>query len=281
MNWDTALSSFMASDAYNGIKTRVKADRESGNVYPDSKSVFRALTLCPLDKVRVVIFGQDPYHTPDTADGLAFSSLQDKRPPSLEVIFKEAYNDLAIKQSKNKTYEEFFSSNSLENWTKLGFLLLNTSMTVKEGDPDSHGDIGWSYFIAAIIEALNLHAKRRIVFLLWGKRAQSLIPLIDDKKHMYFQAPHPAAELYDKKEQTFTGCGHFSLVRDIVCSLMSENNANDEFDTDKIIKVITERYPGEYDRISSYMERGFIFRKRINSEAFNKNISTFENLLST
>lgn len=281
MNWDTVLSSFMASDVYNSIKTRVKSDREKGNVYPDSKSVFRALSLTPLDKVRVVVFGQDPYSTPDTADGLAFSSLQTDRPPSLEVILKEAYTDLNISQSKNKTYEEFFKSNSLENWTKLGFLLLNMSLTVQEGNPDSHGEIGWRSFIEEIVKALNEHAKRRIVFLLWGKKAQSLIPLIEQgQKHLYFKAPHPASELYGNGDQKFSGCGHFSLARDIVCSLMSENNANDEFDTDKIYKVISERYPMEVDHIHSYISKGYIFRKRINNEAFQKNVATFESLLS-
>ncbi len=282
MNWDDALYDFMQSDLMKSVKQRVKKDREKYNVYPDKKRVLRALKLCPLDKVRVVIFGQDPYNTPGTANGLAFSSDQDKTPPSLKIIFNEIYNDLNIHGSLGLTKDEYFQSNDLSNWSKAGFLLLNTTLTVIEKQPNSHANIGWLEFTKEIVNILNKHAKRRIIFLLWGKNAQQFIPLIEQgNKHMYLTAPHPAAELYGGSAK-FTGCGHFSLVRDITCSMMSTRNPDSEIEQKDLSEVLSKGYPKEVEnQVMSYVNKDWIFTGSYNQEKFHQNAKRFEKLLAT
>jgi uracil-DNA glycosylase len=279
MNWDTALKEFMSSDHIKMVKEKVKEDKKTMNVYPDAKDMFRALHLCQLQDVRVVILGQDPYHTPGTADGLCFSTRQEKRPPSLNVIFKEIYRDLQIHVEKGISMDEYFPTNSLENWTKLGFLLLNTSLTVVEGKAGSHADIGWNLFTEKVIEIIATHVKRRVIYLLWGAKAQEYIPLIEKgRKDLYFTAPHPAAEMYGN-EKKFTGCGHFSIAMSIISCWASKSNPDYQFGED-LIKVIKEMYP-EHDRILQYKEKGWIFSNPVNKDKYFKNCNTFESLIST
>jgi len=279
MNWDTVLKEFMSSDHIKEVKAKVKEDKKTMNVYPDAKDMFRALHLCELQNVRVVILGQDPYHTPGTADGLCFSTRQDKRPPSLNVIFKEIYRDLQIYQERNLIMEEYFPTNSLENWTKLGFLLLNTSLTVVEGKAGSHADIGWNKFTEKVIEIIGTEVKRRVIFMLWGKKAEEYIPLIEKSgKDLYFTAPHPAAEMYGN-EKKFTGCGHFSLAMNIISSWASKSNPDYQF-SEEIESVIKKLYP-ESDRILEYKNKGWIFSTPLNNEKHLKNCNIFESLIST
>ena len=238
---------------------------------------MRAFKECPLDKLRVVIFGQDPYHN-GSADGLAFSTRAEKRPASLNVIFKEIYRDLDIKQRHGDSIEEYFETNDLTQWTKIGFLLLNTCLTVTEGKANSHKDFGWDEFILFVIDVINKYAPRPVIFLLWGNNAAKLIPKIKEGTHIYFTSPHPAAELYGG-ESKFSGCGHFSLVRDIVCSWMSKSNPDSEFEMELLEKVINE-YP-EKDRIFEYIDQGKILSNAFNGDKFRSNIRKFEEVIST
>jgi uracil-DNA glycosylase len=145
---------------------------------------YRALARTPFDKVKVVILGQDPYHTPGVANGLAFSTDPHVRvlPPSLRNIFRELVSDIAVPQPR---------TGDLTPWAERGVLLLNTSLTVEPGKPGSHRDIGWDVFTTEVIKSLNEHRKN-LVFLLWGRHAQSFHPLITAKRHHVLRSPHPS-----------------------------------------------------------------------------------------
>src|SRR5690625_4543743 len=145
--------------------------------------IFNSLHFTPFTNVKAVILGQDPYHGPNQALGLSFSVQPGiKRPPSLENIFTELENDLGFKRP---------SHGYLLNWAKEGVLLLNTVLTVRQGQAHSHRGKGWETFTNKVIETLN-KKKHPIVYILWGRAAQSKIPLIDTKKHHILQAPHPS-----------------------------------------------------------------------------------------
>ena len=147
---------------------------------------------------RVVILGQDPYHGPNQAHGLAFSVKTGvSLPPSLKNIFLELQSDCGIQPS---------SDGCLEKWAKQGVLLLNNSLTVTAGQPQSHANFGWQQFTDSVIRHLNKHPQR-IVYLLWGRHAQSKIPLIDKSKHIILTAPHPSPL---SSHRGFFGCKHFS-----------------------------------------------------------------------
>lgn len=174
-------------------------------VFPDATEIFTAFQLTPYDKVRVVIIGQDPYHTPNTAHGLAFSSKGIIIPPSLSIIFAELKNDLYPGGD-----EKMFKSPNLSGWAHQGVLLLNMILTVRQAEPLVHEKMGWLEFTAAAIKALQSHPKP-IAFVLWGKKAQAVKPLITNPAHLVLEAPHPASELY-KHGAGFFECKHFSKV---------------------------------------------------------------------
>ena len=166
--------------------------------FPPARQIFRAFDLCPFDKVRVVIIGQDPYHDVNQAHGLCFS-VQDgvKVPPSLENIYKELYRDLGkpIPTSGNLTY-----------WAEQGVLLLNATLTVEAHKAGSHQGKGWEELTDAAIQALNKQ-RDNIVFMLWGSYAQRKGQLIDRKRHLVLTAVHPSPL---SAYRGFIGCGHFS-----------------------------------------------------------------------
>lgn len=283
-NWNTVLAPVLNGNTGESIKKFLKERRQQVNVYPEGKNIFRAFDLCPFDTVRVVILGQDPYYTPGTADGLAFSTKQTERPKSLEVIFKEIYKDLNIQYMHNITFEEYFPTNDLEKWAKNGFLLLNTALTVEEGKPGSHTNIGWDEVITAAINALN--EKGHILYLLWGKEAQKYIPKIDVKnKNLYFKATHPAAELYNE-EAGFLGCRHFSVLRDCLPgmegrNLFPEYNLDACFDKEKAKQIVKECFPLEADHICDYIDKELLIRIPFNRDAYWKEVRNFEDMLST
>jgi len=155
----------------------------SKKVFPPRKEIFRAFSLTPPNKVKVVIIGQDPYHGQGEANGLAFSVNKGiKLPPSLRNIYKELEDDLGIKAPTH---------GDLSAWAKQGVLLLNSILTVRENTPGSHRKIGWEEYTDSIIQEIS-NSKKHIVFILWGKYAQKKKELIDSDKHLIIESPHPS-----------------------------------------------------------------------------------------
>ena len=152
-------------------------------IYPPGSKIFNALNLTPFTSVKVIILGQDPYHGQNQANGLSFSvEIGNKIPPSLQNIFKELYSDLNILPSQH---------GDLSNWAKQGVLLLNTILTVESSKPSSHSNKGWEIFTDKILHSLS-SLKENLVFILWGKKAQEKILLIDESKHKILKSPHPS-----------------------------------------------------------------------------------------
>ena len=152
-------------------------------IYPPGSKIFNALNLTPFTSVKVIILGQDPYHGQNQANGLSFSvEIGNKIPPSLQNIFKELNSDLNILPSKH---------GDLSNWAKQGVLLLNTILTVESSKPSSHSNKGWEIFTDKILHSLS-SLKENLVFILWGKKAQEKISLIDESKHKILKSPHPS-----------------------------------------------------------------------------------------
>ena len=152
-------------------------------IYPPGSKIFNALNLTPFKSVKVIILGQDPYHGQNQANGLSFSvEIGNKIPPSLQNIFKELYSDLNIYPSQH---------GDLSNWAKQGVLLLNTILTVEASKPSSHSNKGWEIFTDKILHSLS-SLKENLVFILWGKKAQEKISLIDKSKHKILKSTHPS-----------------------------------------------------------------------------------------
>lgn len=284
-NWKSILAPVLESKKMQEIKTFLKDERSKKNIYPAGKDVFRAFDLCPYDQTKVVIIGQNPYHQPGVADGLAFSTQQPKRPQSLEVIFKEIYRDLNIQYFQDITFEEFFPSSNLEKWTRMGFLLLNSSLTVEEGKAESHLDIGWQEVTKAAIMGLNAK-EHQVIFLLWGKEAKVFEQYVDPKsKNIVFTAAHPAAELY-KENAGFYGCRHFSLVRDVLpiingIDIFPQHNLDSCFDKDKAKGIIRQFYPMEAERICKYIDEELMIHIPINKAKYWEEVRNFERNIST
>ena len=168
------------------------------SIFPKGANWFRALDLTPLDQVRVVILGQDPYHGPGQAHGLCFSVPPDVRPPpSLVNIYKELASDLGITPARH---------GFLENWAKQGVLLLTSVLTVEMGRAASHRDRGWERFTDAVIREVNAKDEP-VVFMLWGSYAQKKAAFVDTSKHLVLKAPHPSPL---SAHNGFFGCRHFS-----------------------------------------------------------------------
>lgn len=174
-------------------------------IYPKGKQIFNAFNSTPFNKVKVVIIGQDPYHSEGQAHGLSFSVPDGVTPPpSLINIFKEIKNDLGIEPPK---------SGSLERWAQQGVFLLNAVLTVRAGAPASHSTIGWITFTDAVIKTIS-DKKNGVVFLLWGNFAKSKKELIDTNKHYVLEAAHPSP----LARGAFFGCKHFSKTNQILIS---------------------------------------------------------------
>ena len=286
MNWKEVLAPALQSQKMQEIKKFLQEERNTKNIYPDGKSVFRAFELCPYEQTRVVILGQDPYHTPGTADGLAFSTQQKEIPPSLLVIFKEIYKDLNIQYYHNTSFEDFFPNGNLEGWAKRGFLLLNTVLTVEEGKAGSHKDLGWDIVIKAVFDGLN-KKDHQVIFLLWGKEAQKYKSLIGlNTKHVSFSAAHPAAELYADNKGGFTGCRHFSIVRDILPEIEGRNvfptaGLDVCFDKDKAKAIVREHYPIDAEQICKYIDEELFIQLPVNKDIYWREVRKFEVAIST
>lgn len=197
-NWLNIISSFFDSEVGLNLFNFLEKERRMFEVYPSEEDVFNACSLTPFDDVKVVLLGQDPYHGVGQAHGLSFSIKgEQKLPPSLKNIFKEQAEDLSIPHNTN---------GNLENWARQGVLLLNTVLTVRAGEANSHQKNGWEILTDTMIKTLS-EQKENLVFLLWGKNAQSKISLIDSEKHLILTAPHPSPL---SAHSGFFGCKHFS-----------------------------------------------------------------------
>ncbi len=197
-SWKEALKEEFAKPYFAELAEFVRKEYKSAKVYPPPKFVFRAFELCPFNKVRVVILGQDPYHGQGQADGLCFSVPEGvAMPPSLQNIYKEIQDDLGL---------EIPASGNLERWAKQGVFLLNATLTVRAKNPGSHQHRGWEQFTDAVIKTLS-DKKENLVFLLWGKYAQEKGVVIDRKKHLVLTAAHPSPY---SASAGFFGCHHFS-----------------------------------------------------------------------
>lgn len=199
-SWHTALSSEFDKLYFLHLAERVRSAYAGAvPVYPRGRDIFRALDACPLESVRVVILGQDPYHGAGQAEGLAFSVPEGiPVPPSLQNIKKEIANDLGQPSQ--------IAQGHLMPWVEQGVLLLNTTLTVYEGQANAHQGWGWETFTDRIIEVLNARS-RPMVFMLWGSPARRKGSMIDRSKHCVLEAPHPSPL---SAHRGFMGCRHFS-----------------------------------------------------------------------
>lgn len=197
-SWKKVLKDEFEKDYFLNLSTDIHATYLSSLVYPPPQYLFTAFSLCPFDKVKVVILGQDPYHGPGQAHGLSFSVPKGiKIPPSLRNIYKEVESDIGTLPP---------DSGNLERWASQGVLLLNATLTVEAGKPGSHQKRGWEDFTDAVIEKIS-QEKEHVVFMLWGNFARSKKILIDDSKHLVLEATHPSPF---SAHSGFFGCKHFS-----------------------------------------------------------------------
>ena len=197
-SWKNALAGEFGKPYFESLVRFLHKEKAEGKViYPPGSQIFRAFELTPVDNLKVVILGQDPYHGPGQAHGLSFSvSAGVPAPPSLKNIFKEIETDLGVRMSG---YPD------LEKWARQGVLLLNAVLTVRAGSPTSHGKIGWEEFTDAVIRYISDNCEG-VVFMLWGNFARSKSALIDKSRHHVLEAAHPSPLV----RGAFFGCRHFS-----------------------------------------------------------------------
>ena len=202
--WNKILKEEMQKDYYQELQAFVQKRRAEVRVFPEEKNVFNALELTPFESVKVVILGQDPYHGFGQAHGLSFSVQKGiPLPPSLKNIYKELQGDIG---------GEFPTEGDLSHWAKQGVLLLNTVLTVEEGNANSHKGKGWEKLTNRLIESLN-ELKHPVIFILWGKPAQDKEKLITNPNHVILKAPHPSPL---SAYRGFFGSKPFSRVNDIL-----------------------------------------------------------------
>lgn len=203
-SWKKALAEEFDKPYFRELVAELHREKQAGiTVYPPGGSIFKAFDLCPLDKVKVVILGQDPYHNPGQAMGLSFSVPEGvAAPPSLKNIFKEIESDLGIRMS---------GSTDLTPWARQGVLLLNSVLTVRAGAAASHSGLGWQEFTDAVIRIIS-ETRDGVVFLLWGNYAKTKAPLIDISRHHILAAAHPSP----LARGAFFGCRHFSRANEIL-----------------------------------------------------------------
>ena len=202
--WNEILAEEMQKDYYQELQAFVQKRRAEVRVFPEEKNVFNALELTPFESVKVVILGQDPYHGFGQAHGLSFSVQKGiPLPPSLRNIYKELQEDIG---------GELPTEGDLSHWAKQGVLLLNTVLTVEEGNANSHKGMGWERLTNRLIESLN-GLKHPVIFILWGKPAQDKEKLITNPNHVILKAPHPSPL---SAYRGFFGSKPFSKVNDIL-----------------------------------------------------------------
>ena len=202
--WNEILAEEMQKDYYQELQAFVQKRRAEVRVFPEEKNVFNALELTPFESVKVVILGQDPYHGFGQAHGLSFSVQKGiPLPPSLRNIYKELQEDIG---------GDLPTEGDLTHWAKQGVLLLNTVLTVEEGNANSHKGMGWERLTNRLIESLN-ELKHPVIFILWGKPAQDKEKLITNPNHVILKSPHPSPL---SAYRGFFGSKPFSRVNDIL-----------------------------------------------------------------
>ena len=196
--WAKILNGEFKKEYYKELYRKVNEEYRTYRIYPPANDLFNALHFTPLEQVKVVILGQDPYHEEGQAHGLCFSVRPNVEiPPSLQNIYQELHDDLGLCIPDN---------GYLEKWAKQGVLLLNTVLTVRAHRAHSHAGIGWEQFTDAIIRAVDAQ-ERPVVFLLWGRPAQAKKALLHNPAHLVLEAPHPSPL---SAYRGFFGCRHFS-----------------------------------------------------------------------
>ena len=204
--WDEALAPLFESENYKKIHDFLKEEYTHHVVYPDMYDIFNCFRLTPLDSVKAVILGQDPYHNEGQAHGLCFSVREGvEPPPSLVNIFKELHDDVGCTVPK---------SGDLTKWAKEGVLLLNTALTVRAHRANSHKDCGWTWFTDSVIKLVS-DRREHAVFILWGANARSKKPLIDRTKHLVLECAHPSPL---SAFNGFFGCRHFSKANEFLAA---------------------------------------------------------------
>lgn len=203
-SWKELLSEEFEKPYFVSLSEYLKREKLSGiKIYPKGPDIFNAFNTTPVQDVKVVILGQDPYHGPGQAHGLSFSVPEGVAlPPSLQNIYKELYTDLGIKPA---------NSGSLIKWAQQGVFLLNAVLTVRAGEAASHSKIGWMEFTDAVISKLSKE-RDGIVFMLWGNFAKGKRDLIDTSRHFILEAPHPSP----LARGGFFGCRHFSKANEFI-----------------------------------------------------------------
>lgn len=206
-DWDEILKDEFKKEYYLKLREFLKVEYRSREIFPNMYDIFNALKLTSYKDTKVLILGQDPYHDIGQAHGLAFSVKPGiKIPPSLLNIYKEIKDEYGY---------DMPSSGYLESWSKQGVLLLNTVLTVRAHQANSHKNMGWEIFTDEIIKILN-RREDPIIFVLWGANARSKKQFIDTKKHFVLEAPHPSPL---SAHRGFFGCNHFKKINDILGSL--------------------------------------------------------------
>ena len=206
-SWQDVLADEFEKPYYHSLRDFLKKEYRTQKIHPDLYHIFEALELTPYEKVKVVILGQDPYHGANQAHGLSFSVQPGvKIPPSLNNIYKELQSDLGIKPVNH---------GNLVSWAKQGVLLLNTVLTVREGQAYSHRGQGWERLTDTIIEKLN-EREQPVVFILWGKPAQEKMKMIDKSKHIILTSSHPSPL---SAHRGFLGSKPFSKTNDALLAL--------------------------------------------------------------
>lgn len=206
-DWDELLKDEFKKEYYKNLREFLKNEYSTNVIYPNMNNIFKALKLTSYKDTKVLLLGQDPYHGENQAHGLAFSVCKGvKTPPSLLNIYKELKSDLNC----------FIPNNGyLISWAQQGVLLLNTVLTVRAHEANSHKDKGWEIFTDKIIEILN-NRNDPVIFILWGANARKKKELINSNKHYILEAPHPSPL---SAHRGFFGCNHFSKVNDILIEL--------------------------------------------------------------
>ncbi|EJG5442236.1 uracil-DNA glycosylase [Staphylococcus pseudintermedius] len=182
MDWSTIFHEIKEKHDFKAMHDFLEKEYTTQIVYPERENIYQAFDLTPFENVKVVILGQDPYHGPNQAHGLAFSVQPGaKFPPSLRNMYQELADDIGCQRT----------SPHLQDWAREGVLLLNSVLTVRQGQAHSHKDIGWETFTNEIIQAISDH-KKGVVFVLWGRPAQQKERLIDTSRHYVIKSPHPS-----------------------------------------------------------------------------------------
>ncbi len=210
MDWKTIIEQEQQKEYYKELQNFIETQYKTTIVYPKKENIFKAFELCDYENLKVVVLGQDPYHQPNQAQGLAFSTPKNiPNPPSMKNILKEIHSDMGDCECLD---------GDLTSWATQGVLLINTVLTVEDSKPKSHENKGWEVFTDNIIKHICEH-KEGIVFLLWGAPAIKKTKLIDTKKHYILTAPHPSPL---SAYRGFFGSKHFSKTNEILKSLDKE-----------------------------------------------------------